>query len=153
MCLKELGRILHEKFGLPVVMITFNGWTPLTLHERDPLQSVLNRIAYSVCQDGTLVWNDFFGPNFSVSSETIHQWVGSNQCVLLIDELNKLMVESSPALKEVSTFLKSTFLDTHGRYFIFTSHVSDTTTKLAAYMSSPSDRDVVVAQLPLRGRL
>lgn len=153
----ELAKSL-QLAGHPVIYIEFNTATPLVRSEtEDPVCAVVNRIAYAIATPTALSGRSFLNrtthkPRFQTTMEEISIWLGSRPCILCIDELNRLIPpeqEGSQAMRDLATFLKRKFLDLSGRYLIFTSHVLATTEKLISFMSSPSDRVVIIPALPL----
>jgi len=92
-----------------------------------------------------------------VTRESVERWLGAQTtpCLLLVDELNKLDVlrnnNDVTAAKEVASFLKQHFFREQNRYFVFSSLILSLTDKLAISITSPSDRPVIVHNLPTTG--
>jgi len=156
--LKEIGQELLAK-GIPAIYVTFNDITTASRWERDneppPLQRLLSRIGWAVATDEArgLVDNNFntWTATMDVSEDTVADWLGQHGCVLLIDELNKLItnVQGGKPGEAVAGFLKDSFIDRRNRYLIFSSHSTATGNKLAVFIQSPSDRHVVRPSLPV----
>lgn len=85
---------------------------------------------------------EFFRNNVVVSRKDVMTWIGRQIVVLLIDELNNIDLDH-----DIVTFLKTYFLISQGRYYVFSSHTMGTNPE----NSSPSEsfRELQVADLPL----
>jgi hypothetical protein len=161
--LREIARYLKkENKDMGVISISMNDDTPLSDEEQnDPLTALCLRIAFAARKDISLQF-DAFRKTYYVTKDVIEDWlITSNEpIVLLVDELNLLeglgaATQPRPDLEEPRTrldvpkFLKKNFLVGPNRYFIFTSHVSSTSTKLSVYMDSVSGRAVLIKRLPV----
>jgi hypothetical protein len=145
-------RLLQEaeidlwKLGIPVIRISFNDATPYSKAESDDLlRSLLSRIAYAAMRNPPQ-WQPGRLPVL-VSQDTIVQWLGDSPCVLLIDELNKML--NADNAESVAFFLRDNFLSRPGRYFVFTTHIKGTAGQLTRFMNWPTDRSAIYRQLPL----
>ncbi|CEM06887.1 unnamed protein product [Vitrella brassicaformis CCMP3155] len=156
--LKEIGRRLRDKQKVPSIRIAFNDRTgkqdveeTLSLKQR-----LLKRIGWSVATDETrsLVGNNFkrWMETVDVPESTIEEWLGDGGCVLLIDEMNKLITDAIRGGTEetdLAAFLKCYFIDKANRYLVLSSHTTTTGDKLSTFITSPSDRDVIRPRLPV----
>lgn len=155
--LREVGRHLYDADidGRPlrVMFVSFNDATPYERGEASsPLESLLARIAYAALrperreaigalhQEGAL--------RIAVRERDIVTWLATHPCVLLIDELNKVDGVDGEAGRVLGRFLRTHFLTTAGRYFIFSSHVCATTLQVSRFLTWPSDRAVRLQPMP-----
>eukprot|EP01033_Poteriospumella_lacustris_P006919 gene6919-4985_t len=151
--LKALFERLKEENYLPII-VSLNGVFTVRSGET-PLSALIRQIALqfvevSPGEDAT---------NFVCSHEDLCAYLSqlselhTKPIVLLVDELNRL---GAPLDREVAGFLKKYFLDTAGRYLVFSSHVLMAVDAgepaLNAFMESaaspPSDRFVHTISLP-----
>ncbi|CEM05299.1 unnamed protein product [Vitrella brassicaformis CCMP3155] len=156
--LQEIGMALHKK-GVPVVLISFNDQTAKIerLEEDASLeQQLLWRISWAAATDEAreLMDNDFklWVERMVPSYEVVRERLERQNCVLLIDELNKLITDDlrdKQEGKDLADLLKRRFVDPLGRYLVFSSHITATGNKLVKFMHSPSDRDVIRPRLPI----
>ena len=119
-------------------------WTPIT---REALQQEIER--------RTLIEADLraseekfrqFAENTIIRKEDVLLWLGEQECILIIDELN--LVEAAMNA-DFASFLKDNFLVDAGRALVFSSHVISTIDALTSCMHTPSERTVVTKKLPL----
>jgi hypothetical protein len=156
--LQEIARQLKADLpGSSVVYVTFNDSSSLQSWEQDdPLGALCRRIAFASLRERDYEKSDRQYEAFAsarVSADEIGDWLGENTpCILLVDELN-LLVElnktDSRVAKNFALFLKSCFLITENRYFIFSSHVASTVRLLMDLMEAGSSRQVDIQELPL----
>eukprot|EP00978_Attheya_sp_CCMP212_P024156 scaffold75504_cov56-Attheya_sp.AAC.1 len=148
--MKELAkRIRAEDDEYAIVFISFNTGTPLAANPRNPIDEVCIRIAFAALKlEGGLDYEDFdnFYSKNEVSKEWVKEWLGSEKCILFIDELNLLQDRID---KNVAVFLKEYFVLRKGRGLVFASHLATLQNKLADFMFSESNREVVLQPLPL----
>jgi len=135
-----------------VILISLNDTTTLQTWEHDdPVGAICRRIAYSAYKHRRSTSFYSFIEMYSVSKELILTWLGAAECMVGIDELNKLPAfRDSKGSSPVAPFIKMNFLATAGRYTVFSSHVAPTGRQLTAYMESDgfSKREVLVRELP-----
>jgi hypothetical protein len=133
-----------------IISVSFNGQTPLRHWERDkPLQALCRRIALAAMHgrsqnelgEGCL-FDKFIG-TYEVTSKSVLDWLGSEPCLLMIDELNKVTMDEG-----TSEFLKANFLVKACRGFVFSSHVVSLNKLLSNFMDSESNREIRTCKLP-----
>jgi hypothetical protein len=149
--LKEIAHSLKVKHpDAAVVRISFNDATDLEWWEQeDPVGAICRRVAFAALRpESKLLFKEFL---VDVSRRHIEHWLGNSPCVLLVDELNKLvaLTDKSHDAYAVCAFLKEVFLSPKNRYLIFSSHTVSLNSTLSDYMDSKSGRQVLVRQLPL----
>lgn len=146
--LTEMAPLLKKRLGAAVIFVSFNDYSTIATWEKaDPIAALCRRIAFEARCDRTAQFNNTFY-NANVTADHIKEWLKETDCVLLIDELNALLSGATNS-ELFAQFLKNTFLINTNRYFAFSSHVVGTTGQLAAYMDSPSNRNVFIRELPL----
>ncbi|CEM32225.1 unnamed protein product [Vitrella brassicaformis CCMP3155] len=89
----------------------------------------------------------------SVTRETIDNWLGDQPCVMLIDELNKVVKRERYLHMEndLGEYLKTDFLLKGQRYFVFSSHVTTIKNDLRKFLNCDSNRPVLQPRLPVIG--
>ncbi|KAI3660472.1 hypothetical protein MP638_004301 [Amoeboaphelidium occidentale] len=146
--LKEIASMLKAQSpGLAVIYVSFNNWTNLKYSETDGLAALRRRIAYYSLKEAPRnndAFEDYRKMEFSESD--LLNWLGDNECVLFVDELNLL---GDRLNSEFAHFIKSRFLARKGRYFVFSSHKATTAVDLSNFMESQSNRGVLTPGLPL----
>ncbi|CEM16387.1 unnamed protein product [Vitrella brassicaformis CCMP3155] len=158
--LKEIGLALRQEriFSLFISFNDLTAYDAAKEHDRTWLQSLLLRIGWAAAKADVRrsVGEDFsrWLTEVEVTEDTICKWLGDAVCVLLVDELNKLIVgegreEFPDEGKSVAAFLRTQFVDKHGRYLVFSSHFTETGSKLTVFMDSLSNRDVLRPLLPV----
>ena len=127
-----------------IVKISFNTDTPIEEWEqKNPLQALCVRIAFAARKDTSVIF-EIFKLSVNVARESVVGWLGvGTKCILMIDELNRLHLNTS-----VAEFLKSNFLIPAGRGLVFTSHVVSLNSTLSDYMDSASNREIISVKLP-----
>jgi hypothetical protein len=151
--LRELGfKLKKERPEAAVIFVSFNHFSPLQEWEQvDPLGALCRRIAFAASSDQSEShqYNEFC--QMDVKSDHILKWLANTPCVLLIDELNNISPRVDDAMKSLVSFLTQNFLTPRDRYFVFSSHLVETTRKWESYFStiSHSSRKVIVQPLPL----
>ncbi|CEM23043.1 unnamed protein product [Vitrella brassicaformis CCMP3155] len=158
--LKEIGLALRKQdiFSLFITFSDLTQYDAAIERDRTWLQSLLLRIGWAAARDDVRgsVGDDFsrWLTEVDVTKDTICKWLGDAVCVLLVDELNKLMVgegrQQFPDEGAIAAeFLRAEFVDKRGRYLVFSSHFTETGTKLTVFMESLSNRDVLRPLLPV----
>jgi hypothetical protein len=153
--LREIAAVLKNQLPMTaVISVSFNDVSPIISSEQaDPLQALCVRIAYATYSDKETVDFDTFRQGVEVSEKDVLNWLKLTPAILLVDELNSIQAfsMSNEALASpISAFLKKNFLLSANRYFIFSSHIVDTSVKLTQFMdSSLSNRHVRIKQLPI----
>jgi hypothetical protein len=120
----------------------------------DPVRALCCRIAFAA-----LFTDDDAAPTAAqyaqfadawVTANDVESWLGDRPCLLLIDELNVLEMEDEKE-RGLAYFLKSIFLTTKGRFFVFTSHrLPPPGTGVTFFMDHAlSERVLIVEMLPL----
>lgn len=143
-------RETREDYGL--VFVTFNSETPLAKPMyHDPIGELCVRIAYAALKEkGEGGFREFYSSN-EVGKEWVEKWLQSpkgqpmKKCILFVDELNLVLDKADDGL---ASFLKENFVCPEERGLVFTSHVASTNTRLAEFMSSPGNREVILRPLP-----
>jgi hypothetical protein len=132
-----------------VILVSFNDNSPLAEWEKsNPTAALCRRIVFEARCDRTATFDNFV--NLNVTENNILEWLNETNCILLIDELNVLLSDSSANnSSNFSLFVKNTFLKKSNRYFAFSSHIVGTTDHLMQYMDSVSNRNVLLVELPL----
>mmetsp|Transcript_6288 Transcript_6288/g.12943 ORF Transcript_6288/g.12943 Transcript_6288/m.12943 type:complete len:359 (-) Transcript_6288:313-1389(-) len=128
--------------------ISLNNETPIEAQEyiKTPLEELCDRIGFAVRKGAaaSLDWFEFRN-KYDVTLESIRAWLGSQKCILFIDELDLLPEVST----DVAGFLKEHFLLAEGRCFCISSHLATTTKVLAGFVPNESDRPIILRTLPL----
>jgi hypothetical protein len=149
--LYELALVFKEQHPrCAIVSVSFNSQTPLRPWEKDdPLPALCRRIAFAAMfgrSESKLGVDFLFGKfidSYEVSPQSVVDWLGSEPCLLMIDELNKVTMDTATAL-----FLKHHFLVRASRGFVFSSHVVSLNKLLSDYMDSESNREIRTYKLP-----
>ena len=149
--LEELAHSLRkERPGLVVIFVSFNNYSRIRDWEyADPVAALCRRIAFAALSIEHPSDKDY--DPFALTSVTMDHivtWLHDLPCVLLIDELNLLKMDKSEA-EQLACVLKSHFLTSMGRFFVFSSHVMPSSERLSNFMDSVSERQVDLRQLPL----
>jgi hypothetical protein len=149
--MKEMASILRDRTKACVLFVSFNEFSSIASWEqRDPVGALCRRIAFAARKDRSLEYKTF--AKAEVTGDQIIEWLGDTPRILVIDELNKinllLRADRSEVADDLGLFLKNFFLMKANSYFIFSSHIVSLTEKLSKHMTSPSDRDVIVRELP-----
>lgn len=135
-----------------IVYVTFNTNTSLMeTPVRDPMAELCVRIAFTALKDRSEPSDKKrkfleFSRATRVSPTWVEHWLGTQKCILFIDELN-LLQDSIGA--KVAIFLKQHFLIQSGRGLVFSSHVASFNNLLVDFMSSRSKRRVISRPLPI----
>ena len=149
--LQELAVAITARKAYHVIKISFNSDTPIEREElQNPLRALCVRIAFATRKDkNPSVTFQIFRLSTNVSEKSVVDWLGvGTKCILMIDELNRLGL-NSPALGErVALFLKRNFLIPAGRGLVFTSHVVSLNATLSDYMDSKRCREIISVKLP-----
>jgi hypothetical protein len=137
-----------------VLYVTFNGFSSIDddvgdWEQQNPIEALCRRIAFAAWKERDFKKSrDQYNKHFrfaSVDRAWVESWLDVQRpCVLLIDELN--LVKN---LGRLSKMLKEVFLVKAGRYFVFSTHVSNTSEELSEYMDSVSARSAEHRALPL----
>lgn len=128
-----------------IIKISFNTDTPIAEWEqKNPLQALCVRIAFAARKDTSVIF-EIFKLSVNVARESVVGWLGvGTKCILMIDELNRLHLDTT-----VADLLKSNFLTSAGRGLVFTSHVVSLNNTLCDYMDSASNREIISVKLPV----
>ena len=146
--LYELAKALREQC-IPTLFVSFNDFSNCDyeiLRGDSSLEMLCRRIAFDArpasLRTGAIS-DDFKAfKKYSITADEVSSFLGTNQVVLLIDELNNVELD-----KDIVLFLKENFLTQRGRYYVFSSHLSSTNPEKA--LPSLSFRDMEVKTLPL----
>jgi hypothetical protein len=105
-----------------IVSVSFNSATPLQSWEEtdSPVKALCRRIAFAALKREAN--DETQGERFvrfmliygNVDTELVVEWLGAQRCILLIDELNKVQMDSG-----IAKFLKNNFLLRAGRGLVF----------------------------------
>jgi len=150
--LQELQRELTQD-GIPVIFVTFNDYSTLSRsgdEQSDPLSALLIRIAFLATYGPDRERFSSFREQHVVSEQSIRDWLGKANCVLIIDEMDQARVLQENGNKAASAFfefLKDTFLFPANCAVLFSTHVLDTTYSWTHYLGG--GRGVLLEQLPL----
>jgi hypothetical protein len=145
--MREMVSILRDRTEACVLFVSFNDFSGiLPWEQRDPVGALCRRIAFAARKDRSLEYKAF--AEAKVTSDQIIKWLGDTPRILVIDELNKIDLLFSTRANLLGIFLRENFLKKSNSYFIFSSHIVSLTKKLTEHMSSPSDRGVIVRELP-----
>jgi hypothetical protein len=146
----EMASILRKRTEACVLFVSFNDFSSILDWEQDdPVGALCRRIAFAARKDRRLKYEAF--AKAEVTSDQIIKWLGDTPRILVIDELNKInLLFSTPSrvANSLGDLLRVNFLSKSNSYFIFSSHIVSLTRKLCEHMSFPSDRDVIVWELP-----
>ena len=131
--LMELGKKLRED-DKNVIFLSFNEKTSYADGEAPSLlDSLLVRIAYAIAKDDAISGmslHDYTTEpptlRFTTQKKSVLDWLDENDCVLLMDELNKCIKPDVDGAVGVVRFLRDHFVENKGRYYVFTTHVSST---------------------------
>ena len=151
----ELGEKLRIQ-GKNVIFVSFNDATTYADNEASSrLESLLVRIAYAIATDDAtsgMPLHDKRKLRFTTTEDAVLEWLDKNNCVLLMDELNKCISPEIVGSGDVVRFIRDNFVRTTGRYYVFSTHVSSTTKvvrMLGAASIASSERSVHLVGMPL----
>jgi hypothetical protein len=148
--MKEMASILRKRTEACVLFVSFNDFSCILDWEQDdPVGALCRRIAFAARKTRSLKYEAF--AKAEVTSDQIVEWLGDTPRILVIDELNKInLLFSTPSrvANSLGDLLRVNFLSKSNSYFIFSSHIVSLTRKLSKHMTSTSDRDVIVWELP-----
>lgn len=180
--LSEIANAIHtcDERNIAALFISFNDSTSVAIWEQDdPLQALLRRIHFEATNPRNTTTEETTATNNPKDEEQekskttraekfvdylkgkptweepdFLKWLGDCDCVLLVDELNKLdelTKKKSKAAEDFGTFLKVHFLGKRGRHFVFSSHRLGTNGFLGEYIdtSQGSARYCCLHELPL----
>lgn len=147
-----MAQIRRQDPSYSILFVTLNTATPLpkihSLQKYDPVAELCVRIAFGALKSRQ-PYNreefEEFSKHHSVDEVWVKDWLQDEKCILFIDELNLLQGSMDENMAE---FLKNIFLLDKGRGLVFSSHVASISRKLATFMSSPGNREVITRPLP-----
>jgi hypothetical protein len=151
--LRELGfKLKKERPEAAVIFVAFSHFSRLQDWEQvDPLGALCRRIAFAASSDQSdpRQYDEFC--QMDVKSVHILEWLANTPCVLLVDGLNYISPSVNDSIAPLVSFLTQNFLTLRDRYFVFSSHLVETTKKWENYFStiSQSSRSVFIQPLPL----
>jgi len=153
--LVELGKKLRGE-DKNVIFVSFNEKTSFVDGESSSrLESLLARIAYAIAKDEVTSGESLLHMGklrFTSTEDHVLKWLDNNDCVLLMDELNKCIGPDIDGSNEVVRFLRDYFVSTPNRYYVFSTHVSSTNKvvlTLGKASEPSSDRTVHCVGMPL----
>eukprot|EP00978_Attheya_sp_CCMP212_P004036 scaffold8672_cov50-Attheya_sp.AAC.2 len=147
--LYELAHKLREDMSIATLFVSFNDFSDCQseIDRGDSsLDMLCRRIAFAArplenrCESAQDDFKKFI--NFCVSPDEVKAWIGKESIVLLIDELNRVVMDEA-----VAQFLKMEFCVSKGRYYVFSSHTSATNPEMSLPLQSFRAMDI--ADLPL----
>lgn len=130
------------------IYLSFNNESSISsqTYWKSSVQELCDRIGFAARKGklGELNWLRF-RDTYHVDSESIKDWLGQENCILFVDELNLLSSVST----DVANLLKGSFLSSKGRSFCFSSHLASTSHALASFVPDESNREIILRKLPL----
>jgi len=162
--LRELVIELRKK-GYVVILISFNDRTPFFPGEAPSLrESLLVRMAAAMAKESAIPftpskWCPLHDVNFKLryttTADDVLEHLKGQKCVLFIDELNRCVDPMRPEdrppeeqVREVMRFLNGHFACAHDRYYVFTTHKTNTTKLVHLVEGSSTDRTALALTMP-----
>jgi len=153
----ELGSALRSRRDANVIFVSFSDKTSYVKGESSsPLKSLLARIAYAAAKPDVtngLLLHVGGKLRFTTTVDAVLDWLGNNDCVLLIDDLDKCIGPGVDGADIVVRFIRWNFVMTKQRYYVFSTRVWSTTRVIMTLGEPPEnhtfDRAVHTVALPL----